>query len=128
VRRLFCVPGPGKVPRLSCAVVRDISYHRNAGKVSSRNAVRDYYVTPGRSSMAMNAKLLPPRRRVVSWAAVLPLALSAVCALLLLCSATRPVALFQNPDERGSAALDADSWTLEGILDDGIDGDTGGLL
>lgn len=38
----------------------------------------------------------------------------------------RPAALFQNPDQRGSSALDPDSWTIEGILDDGIDGDTGG--
>ena len=70
-------------------------------------------------------RLLGARVRAHVGAAPL-LALCAVVGIVLFAATpARPAALFQNPDERGSSELDPDSWTIQGILDDGIDGDTG---
>jgi len=50
------------------------------------------------------------------------LALAAISVLALVAGpATQQTQLFENPE---TPSDDADSWTIQGILDDGIDGDT----
>ena len=54
------------------------------------------------------------------------LAGTAVSVLVLLSAvrAPRRTLLFEDPTEAGADQDDPSSWTLQGILDDGIDGDT----
>jgi len=80
--------------------------------------------------MPERATLLPrdgaPRRERAAVAAVLLVALVGCCAAAALVRGAAPrgagTVLFQNPS---TPADDADSWTIQGILDDGIDGDSG---
>jgi hypothetical protein len=80
--------------------------------------------------MPERATLLPrdgaPRRERAAVAAALLVALVGWCAAAALVRGAAPrgagTVLFQNPS---TPADDADSWTIQGILDDGIDGDSG---